>query len=89
MLSDMEAATTGHSRTDQIRTMALAEAALEFAIGILAPGGAFVVKLFQGGAEKDLLVIAKQHFTNVRHAKPAASRQESSELYLVAQGFKN
>jgi 23S rRNA (uridine2552-2'-O)-methyltransferase len=88
VLSDMAAATTGHSRTDQIRTMALAEAALDFACTVLAPGGGFVVKLFQGGAERELLIKARQHFSSVKHAKPAASRAESSELYLVAQGFR-
>ncbi len=88
VLSDMAAATTGHSRTDHIRTVALAEAALEFAVAVLAPNGAFVVKLFQGGAERDVLAVARQHFATVRHAKPAASRAESSELYLVAQGFR-
>jgi 23S rRNA (uridine2552-2'-O)-methyltransferase len=88
VLSDMAAATTGHRQTDHIRTMALAEAAYEFAEAILAPGGAFVVKMFQGGAERELLQRIKQRFTKVSHAKPAASRQESSELYLVAQGFK-
>lgn len=87
VLSDMAAPTTGHSRTDHIRIMALAEAAYEFAQQVLAPNGSFVCKLFQGGAEKDLLLRLKQDFTSVRHAKPAASRQESSENYLVAMGF--
>jgi 23S rRNA (uridine2552-2'-O)-methyltransferase len=88
VLSDMAAATTGHKRTDHLRTIALAEAAYDFACEILAPNGAFVVKMFQGGSEKDLLDRIKQNFTSVKHAKPAASRAESSELYLVAQGFR-
>jgi 23S rRNA (uridine2552-2'-O)-methyltransferase len=88
VLSDMAAPTTGHRQTDHLRTIALAEAAYDFARGVLAPGGAFVVKLFQGGAEKALLARIKQDFASVRHAKPASSRAESSELYLVAQGFR-
>ena len=88
VLSDMAAATTGHKRTDHLRTIALAEAAFDFAREILEPNGAFVVKLFQGGAEKALLDLIRQSFASVKHAKPAASRAESSELYLVAQGFK-
>ena len=88
VLSDMAASTTGHKRTDHLRTIALAEAAFDFARDILAPNGAFVVKLFQGGAEKALLDQVRGHFASVKHAKPAASRAESSELYLVAQGFK-
>ena len=89
VLSDMAAVTTGHKRTDHIRTVALAEAAYEFAENTLAPGGAFAVKLFQGGAEKELLARIRKNFTKVHHAKPEASRAESSELYLVAQGFRN
>ena len=88
VLSDMAAATTGHKRTDHLRTIALAEAAFDFAREILAPDGAFVVKMFQGGSEKVLLDLVRQSFTSVKHAKPAASRAESSELYLVAQGFR-
>jgi 23S rRNA (uridine2552-2'-O)-methyltransferase len=88
VLSDMAAVTTGHRPTDHIRTLALAETAFEFACEILAPGGAFVVKLFQGGAEKELLNAIKQRFATVKHAKPEASRAESSELYMVAQGFR-
>ncbi len=88
VLSDMAAATTGHKRTDHLRTIALAEAAFDFAREILEPNGGFVVKLFQGGAEKALLDLIRQSFASVKHAKPAASRAESSELYLVAQGFK-
>lgn len=88
VLSDMAAPTTGHAGTDHIRIMALGEAAYDFAAQVLAPGGAFVCKLFQGGAEKTLLDRLKQDFTSVRHAKPPASRQESAETYVVATGFK-
>jgi len=88
VMSDMAAPTTGHGKTDHMRIMALAEAAYDFAAQVLAPQGAFICKLFQGGAEKALLDRLKQDFTTVRHAKPAASRQESSETYVVAQGFK-
>jgi 23S rRNA (uridine2552-2'-O)-methyltransferase len=88
VLSDMAANTTGHTRTDQIRTGALAEAAAEFAIDHLAPGGAFVSKAFQGGLDAALLGRLKQHFATVRHAKPPASRAASSEIYVVAQGRK-
>ena len=88
VLSDMAPNTTGHAGTDHIRIMGLAELALHFACDILAPGGAFVAKVFQGGTEKDMLVPMKQRFTTVKHAKPPASRKESSELYVVAQGFK-
>ena len=88
VLSDMAANTTGHTRTDQIRTGALAEAAAEFALEHLAPGGAFVTKAFQGGLDAALLTRLKQHFTTVRHAKPPASRAESAEIYVVAMGRK-
>jgi 23S rRNA (uridine2552-2'-O)-methyltransferase len=88
VLSDLAPSTTGHARTDHIRVMALAEAAAQFAIEVLSPGGAFVCKFFQGGAEKTLLDLLKQHFATVKHAKPPASRKESSETYLVAKGFK-
>lgn len=88
VLSDMAPSTTGHARTDHIRVMALAEAALLFAIEVLVPGGAFVCKYFQGGGEKSFLDLLRKHFTKVKHAKPPASRTESSETYLVAQGFK-
>jgi 23S rRNA (uridine2552-2'-O)-methyltransferase len=89
ILSDMAANTTGHARTDQIRTGALAEAAAEFALEHLAPGGAFVTKGFQGGLEAALLTRLKQNFDTVRHAKPPASRAESAEVYVVAQGRKS
>jgi 23S rRNA (uridine2552-2'-O)-methyltransferase len=88
VLSDMAANTTGHARTDQIRTGALAEAAAEFALDHLAPGGAFVTKAFQGGLDAGLLTRLKQNFATVKHAKPKASRAESSEVYLVAMGRK-
>ncbi len=88
VLSDMAANTTGHARTDQIRTGALAEAAAEFALEHLAPGGAFVTKAFQGGLDAGLLARLKQNFESVKHAKPKSSRAESSEVYLVARGRK-
>ena len=88
VLSDMAPNTTGHSATDHIRIVALAEMALDFAVQVLSPGGAFVAKVFQGGAEKQLLDVLKVNFSTVRHAKPPASRKESSELYVVATGFR-
>jgi 23S rRNA (uridine2552-2'-O)-methyltransferase len=88
VLSDMAPNTTGHASTDHIRIVALAEMALDFAIQVLLPGGAFVAKVFQGGSEKSVLDVLKQNFTTVRHAKPPASRKESSELYVVATGFR-
>jgi len=88
VLSDMAPNTTGHPGTDHIRIMALTEMAADFAVDVLAPGGAFVCKFFQGGAEKTILDMLKKKFTKIKHAKPAASRAESSETYLVAQGFK-
>jgi 23S rRNA (uridine2552-2'-O)-methyltransferase len=88
VLSDMAPNTTGHGATDHLRIVALAEAALEFALEVLAEGGGFVAKVFQGGAEKVMLERLKQHFASVRHAKPPASRKESSELYVVAMGFR-
>jgi len=88
VLSDMAPATTGHAATDHLRIMALAELAFELAAAVLAPGGCFVVKLFQGGAEATLLATLKRRFNAVRHAKPPASRPESRELYLVAKGFR-
>ena len=88
VLSDMAPNTTGHAATDHLRIMALAEAALAFAIDALAEGGGFVAKVFQGGAEKAMLERLKRHFSTVRHAKPPASRKESSELYVVASGFR-
>ena len=88
VLSDMAAPSTGHRETDHIRIIAMAEVAYEFAAEVLAPGGAFVAKVFQGGSEKDLLARLKADFETVRHVKPAASRAESAEVYVVAQGFR-
>lgn len=88
VMSDMAANTTGHSRTDHLRVIALAEAAAEFALDILAPNGAFVAKVFQGGSEGSLLTLLKKSFATVRHAKPAASRADSAEIYVVATGFR-
>ncbi|MSP80356.1 MAG: rRNA methyltransferase, partial [Rhodospirillales bacterium] len=88
VLSDMSPAATGHGPTDHIRIVALAEAAFDFARGVLKPGGAFIAKVFQGGAEGELLAELKRAFASVRHAKPPASRAESAETYVVAQGFR-
>lgn len=88
VLSDMAPNTTGHAATDHIRIMALAEMAVDFAVRVLTPGGAFVAKVFQGGSEKAMLEALKRHFAQVKHAKPPASRKDSSELYVVAMGFK-
>ncbi len=88
VLSDMAPNTTGHVATDHIRIMALADLALAFATDILVPGGAFVAKLFQGGAERDMLNRLKLRFRTVRHAKPPASRKDSKEMYVVATGFR-
>ena len=88
MLSDMAPATTGHAATDHLRIVALAEAAFAIAEVILVPGGIFVAKVFQGGAEGELLARLKQSFAELRHAKPPASRAESAETYVVAKGFR-
>ena len=88
VLSDMAAPATGHAATDHVRILALAEAAHAFAREVLAPGGAFVAKLFQGGAERTLLEALRRDFASVRHAKPPASRSESAEIYVVALGFR-
>ena len=88
VLSDMAPNTTGHVATDHIRIMALADTALAFATQILVPGGSFVAKLFQGGAERDMLNTLKLRFKTVRHAKPPASRKDSKEMYVVAMGFR-
>ncbi len=88
VLSDMAANTVGHKQTDHLRTMGLVETAVDFAINTLAPGGAFVAKVFAGGTDGDLLTILKRNFTTVKHAKPPASRKDSSEWYVIAQGFK-
>ncbi len=89
VLSDMAPNTTGHNATDHIRIMGLADLALHFAVATLEPGGAFVAKVFQGGSERTMLDQMKRHFAVVRHAKPPASRKESSELYVVATGFRH
>lgn len=88
VLSDMAPNTTGHAATDHLRIIALAELALDFALKVLAPGGGFVAKVFQGGSEKELLAALKRNFAAVRHAKPPASRKDSAELYVVATGFR-
>lgn len=88
VLSDMAANTTGHKQTDHLRIMALVETAYEFACDVLKPGGTFVAKVFQGGAEHELLAQMKRDFTTVKHIKPPASRKESAEQYVVAQGFR-
>ncbi len=88
VLSDMAAATTGHRGTDHLRSMALCEAASDFACRVLAEGGTLVIKVLQGGAESEFLARLKQGFARVRHVKPPASRGESSETYLVAEGFR-
>ena len=88
VLSDMAANTVGHPQTDALRTMALVETALAFATDVMAPGGAFVAKVFAGGADSALVAEMKRAFTTVKHAKPPASRKGSSEWYVVAQGFK-
>lgn len=87
VLSDMAAPSTGHSRTDHLRIVALAEAALDFALEVLAPGGAFVAKVLQGGSERELLEALRRNFARVAHVKPPASRKESSELYVIATGY--
>ena len=88
VMSDMAANATGHRKTDHLRIMGLAEAAAEFAREILGPGGAFVAKVLQGGTEGELLADLKRDFAQVRHLKPAASRPDSAELYVMATGFR-
>ncbi|MFD0916019.1 RlmE family RNA methyltransferase [Pseudahrensia aquimaris] len=88
VISDMAAPTTGHRRTDHIRTMALVEVALEFALQVLKPGGHFLTKTFQGGTEKELLDQMKRNFKHIHHVKPPASRDGSVELYLLAMDRK-
>lgn len=88
VMSDMAANTTGHQQTDHLRTVGLVEMAYEFAKEVLAPGGIFIAKVFQGGAEGTLLADAKKNFEKVVHFKPDASRSSSSETYLVALGYK-
>ncbi|WP_160009926.1 RlmE family RNA methyltransferase [Rhizobium sp. 18055] len=88
VLSDMASPTTGHHRTDHLRTMHLCEVAAYFAIEVLGEGGHFLAKTFQGGTEKELLTLLKQHFKQVIHVKPASSRAESVEMFLLAKHFK-
>jgi 23S rRNA (uridine2552-2'-O)-methyltransferase len=88
VLSDMAAASSGHRGTDHLRIIALCEAAAQFAFDVLAPGGAFVAKVLQGGAENDLLALLKRRFASVAHVKPPASRKDSAEMYVVATGFR-
>jgi 23S rRNA (uridine2552-2'-O)-methyltransferase len=88
VMSDMAANTVGHPQTDHLRTMALVEAGMLFATEVLRPGGAYVAKVLAGGADNHLVAELKRHFTSVKHAKPAASRKDSSEWYVIAQGFK-
>ncbi|EKS42390.1 RlmE family RNA methyltransferase [Afipia clevelandensis] len=88
VMSDMAANTTGHRKTDQLRIIGLVESAAAFACEILNPGGTFLAKVFQGGADADLLVQLKRDFASVKHVKPAASRQDSSERYVLATGFR-
>jgi 23S rRNA (uridine2552-2'-O)-methyltransferase len=88
VLSDMHAPATGHKQTDHLRIMGLVEAALDLAEEILAPGGAFLAKVLQGGADKDLVARLNRSFAKVRHVKPKASRAESAEMYVLATGFR-
>jgi 23S rRNA (uridine2552-2'-O)-methyltransferase len=88
VMSDMAANTVGHKQTDHLRTMGLVEAAAQFAVEVLAPKGSFVAKVLAGGADAALLAMLKRHFATVKHAKPPASRKDSSEWYVIAQGFK-
>jgi 23S rRNA (uridine2552-2'-O)-methyltransferase len=88
VMSDMAANTTGHRKTDQLRIISLVEAAALFASEVLNPGGAFLAKVFQSGAEGELLAQLKRDFSTVRHVKPASSRQDSSERYVLAMGFR-
>lgn len=88
VLSDMAPAATGHRSTDHLRIIGLCEAALDIAINILNPGGVFIAKAWQGGTEHELLSQIKQSFKQVKHAKPPASRADSAEVYVVAQGFR-
>jgi 23S rRNA (uridine2552-2'-O)-methyltransferase len=88
VLSDMAANATGHRQTDHLKIMALVEAAAEFAAEVLKPGGAFLAKVIQGGTEGTLLAMLKRDFATVKHVKPAASRADSAELYVLATGFR-
>jgi 23S rRNA (uridine2552-2'-O)-methyltransferase len=88
VMSDMAANTTGHRKTDQLRIVGLVEIAVAFATEVLNPGGAFLAKVFQSGADNELLAQLKRDFAVVKHVKPAASRQDSSERYVLATGFR-
>jgi 23S rRNA (uridine2552-2'-O)-methyltransferase len=88
VMSDMAANTTGHKKTDHLKIVALAELAADFAREVLAPGGAFLAKVLQGGTEGELLANLKRDFASVKHYKPAASRPDSAELYVVATGYR-
>jgi 23S rRNA (uridine2552-2'-O)-methyltransferase len=88
VLSDMAANSTGHRKTDQLRMLGLVEGAAAFAADVLNPGGSFVAKVFQSGADAELLAQLKRNFASVRHVKPASSRQDSSERYVLATGFR-
>jgi 23S rRNA (uridine2552-2'-O)-methyltransferase len=88
VLSDMAANTTGHRKTDQLRIIGLVEEAAGFAREVLAPGGAFLAKVRQGGTDADLLTMLKRDFATVKHVKPQASRADSSELFVLAMGFR-
>ena len=88
VLSDMAAPATGHRLTDHMKIMALCEAAFEFAVEVLKPGGAFVCKVQRGGTEGQLLALMKRDFTSVKHVKPPARRSDSAEMYVVALGFR-
>ncbi|MDO8289491.1 MAG: RlmE family RNA methyltransferase [Parvibaculum sp.] len=88
VLSDMAAHATGHRQTDHLKIMALCEAAVDFAVDVLSEGGTFCAKVLRGGTENELLANLKQHFRTVRHVKPKASRADSAEMYVLAQGFR-
>jgi 23S rRNA (uridine2552-2'-O)-methyltransferase len=88
VMSDMAANATGHRKTDHLRIVGLAEIAIDFACGVLAPGGFFLAKVLQGGSEGDLLTRLKREFATVRHIKPKASRADSAEMYVLATGFR-
>ena len=87
-MSDMAAASTGHSATDHMRIMGLLEVALDFARDVLSPGGVFLGKVLKGGTENQLLAEMKREYAVVKHAKPPSSRQDSSETYVIAKGFR-
>ena len=88
VMSDMAANTTGHRKTDQLRLVGLVETAAAFAADVLKPGGAFIAKVFQSGADAELVAQLKRDFSSVKHVKPASSRQDSSERYVLATGFR-